>query len=56
MLGSSYMYPDYAAMKYALKLVSDNLKQGGIPKKLVPMVFGVTGTGRVAQGSIEVLE
>lgn len=42
------MYPDYSAMKFALKLVSDNLKQGGLPKKLVPMVFGVTGTGRVA--------
>ena len=50
------MYPDYSAMQYALKLLADNISKGGLPKQLVPMVFGVTGTGRVAQGSIEVLE
>lgn len=37
-------------------MLSKQILSGGIPKKLSPVVFGVTGTGRVAQGSIEVLE
>ena len=27
---------------------NENIKKGGIPKSMCPMVFGVTGTGRVA--------
>lgn len=54
--GSAYMYEDYSAMKDALKRISDNILKGGLPKALSPMVFGVTGTGRVSQGIIEVLE
>ena len=50
------MYLDYSAMQFALERLADNIRAGGIPRKLSPMVFGVTGTGRVAQGSIEVLE
>ena len=42
------MYPDYAAMQIALKMLGDNITNGGLPKQLTPMVFGVTGTGRVA--------
>ena len=43
------MYSDYEAMKFALKMLADNISRGGLPKKLVPMVFGITGaTGRVA--------
>ena len=56
LIGSSYMYLDYDAMKDALRRLADNIRAGGMPRKLAPMVFGVTGTGRVAQGSVEVLE
>ena len=42
------MYSDYDAMKFALEMLNRNIKSGGIPKKLSPVVFGVTGTGRVA--------
>jgi len=49
------MYLNYDDMKYALARLADNIRAGGMPRKLSPMVFGVTGTGRVAQGSIEVL-
>jgi alpha-aminoadipic semialdehyde synthase len=55
-LGSSYMYEDYEAMCEALARVAKNIKKGGLPKSMTPMVFGVTGTGRVSQGSLEVLE
>jgi alpha-aminoadipic semialdehyde synthase len=55
-LGSSYMYEDYEAMKDALNKVHNNILRAGLPRNLNPIVFGVTGTGRVAQGIIEVLE
>jgi len=50
------MYEDYDAMCEALARVKKNIGKGGIPKSMCPMVFGVTGTGRVAQGALEVLE
>ena len=50
------MYLDYECMKFALARLSDNIKAGGMARSLAPMVFAVTGTGRVAQGSVEVLE
>jgi len=56
LIGSSYMYHDYASMQYALGRLSEKILAGCLPQALTPMVFAVTGTGRVAQGSIEVLE
>lgn len=50
------MYLDYDAMKDALRRLGLAISAGSVPRKLAPMVFGVTGTGRVAQGSVEVLE
>jgi len=47
-LGSSYMYEDYSAMQEALERISNNIKEGGLPKAISPLVFGVTGTGRVS--------
>lgn len=55
-LGSTYMYEDFQAMCEALAKVSKNIKSAGLPKALTPLVIGVTGTGRCASGSIEVLE
>jgi len=55
-LGSTYMYEDYDAMKVALAGVARNIKKSGTPKPYSPLVFAVTGTGRVAQGILEVLE
>lgn len=54
-LGSTYMYEDYEAMKEALNKVSKKISQAGLPKALTPLVIGVTGTGRCASGSLEVL-
>lgn len=42
------MYEDYDAMKDALARVNKNIAKSGTPKKYSPMVFAVTGTGRVA--------
>ena len=50
------MYEDYDAMKDALARISKNILKGGIPKSKCPMVFAVTGSGRVSQGILEVLE
>jgi len=50
------MYEDYEMMKQALSNVARNIAKSGTPKPYSPMVFGVTGTGRVAQGILEVIE
>jgi len=50
------MYEDYDAMKNALSSVAKNISTKGLPKSESPLVFAVTGTGRVAEGIIEVLE
>ena len=42
------MYEDYEMMKQALSNVARNIAKSGTPKAYSPMVFGVTGTGRVA--------
>lgn len=55
-LGSTYMYEDYDAMKMALQGVARNIAKTGTPKQYSPMVFAVTGTGRVSDGILEVLE
>jgi alpha-aminoadipic semialdehyde synthase len=50
------MYEDYDMMKLALANTGKNIAKSGTPKIYGPMVFAVTGTGRVAQGILEVLE
>ena len=55
-LGSTYMYCDFAEMCHALKGVSKAITSSGLPKSLSPLVLAVTGTGRCASGSLEVLE
>lgn len=54
--GSSYMYEDYNAMKEALQKGFNNISKFGYPKAFTPMVFAVTGSGRVAQGALDVLK
>ena len=43
-------------MKDDMAKIAKNITDYGLPKQYSPMVFAVTGTGRVAQGIIEVLE
>jgi alpha-aminoadipic semialdehyde synthase len=50
------MYEDLDAMKEAMKRVSKGITKGGLPKKQHPIVFGVTGSGRVSSGALEILE
>ena len=42
------MYGDYEDMSAALKKLSRDITTGGLPKSLCPMVFAVTGNGRVS--------
>ena len=55
-IGSAYMYEDWEAMKEALKRVHQGIVKGALKALGKPLVFAVTGTGRVAQGAIEVLK
>ena len=49
------MYEEYSSMCEALAKVAKNIRTAGLPKSLSPIVIGVTGTGRCASGSLEVL-
>lgn len=54
--GFSYMYPSLAHSKEALERVGNLINSKKINKKLLPLVFAVTGNGRVSNGAIEILE
>lgn len=53
--GSSYMYGSYLDMQVTLSKISRDILIAGLPRSQCPMVFAVTGNGRVAEGSMEVL-
>lgn len=55
-LGSAYMYEDYDAMKEAICRVAKGIAKQGTPKAYSPLIFAVTGTGKVSSGIMEVLE
>ena len=42
------MYEDFSVMKDALGKIACQIAKRGIPKGLTPIVYAVTGTGRVA--------
>lgn len=54
--GYSYMYPNLDFAKARITKVGNLIKQKKINKNLLPLVFAVTGNGRVSKGSIEILE
>ena len=55
-VSSTYMYTDLDHMKDSLALTAKSISSKGLPKEFAPYVFGVTSKGRVAQGSMEILE
>lgn len=54
--GFSFMYPSLEHAKKGILEVSNLIKKKKIPKSLNPMIFAITGNGRVSNGSIEILE
>jgi hypothetical protein len=42
------MYEDYTAMCEALAKTHKNIAKNGYPSAFAPLVFAVTGTGRVS--------
>lgn len=54
--GFSYMYPSLDHAKKGILEVANLIKKRKIPKSLNPMIFAITGNGRVSHGSIEILE
>ena len=53
--GFSYMYPSLELAKKRISKVGELLKREKINSKILPLVFAVTGNGRVAKGSEEIL-
>ncbi len=54
--GYSYMYSSLADAKEAISKVGSLIVKKKLNQKLLPLVFGVTGNGRVSGGAIEILE
>lgn len=54
--GFSYMYSSLSDAKEAIIKVGELIKRKKINTKILPLIFGVTGNGRVANGCVEILE
>jgi alpha-aminoadipic semialdehyde synthase len=52
----AYEYENLIAAKKAMKNVGDYIKSNGLPKKLNPLIVGITGYGNVSQGAQEILD
>lgn len=55
-VGLSYMYPELNKAKERIKTIGDMIIDKQLHEKLVPLIFAITGNGRVSNGSIEMLE
>ena len=51
----SYMYYNLSDALKNIERIGEIIKRDGLPPGLEPMVWGITGTGRCAEGAIEVL-
>ena len=54
--GFSYMYSSLNEAKEAIQKVGELILSKKLNLKLLPLVFGITGNGRVTGGAIEILE
>lgn len=51
-----YRYRTLEAAMNDIKEVGNLIERDGLPSSICPVVFGVTGTGRCAQGALEILK
>jgi alpha-aminoadipic semialdehyde synthase len=54
-LKQAFQYKSLAEAKSAVKRVGKQIKAEGLPKEVAPLVIGITGYGRVSNGSQKVL-
>lgn len=54
-VSSTYMYPDLAAAFQAVRDCGKRISENGLPDAVSPFTVAVAGRGKVANGSIEVL-
>ncbi|KAG6909409.1 hypothetical protein DXG01_000710 [Tephrocybe rancida] len=50
-----HTHPTLQSIRSALKTIAERIKQGGISPALGPFVIGLTGTGNVSQGCLDIL-
>ncbi|EPQ53172.1 hypothetical protein GLOTRDRAFT_140080 [Gloeophyllum trabeum ATCC 11539] len=50
-----HMHPDLPSIRASLSRVGEMIKEGGTPREVGPIIIGVTGTGKVAQGMLDIL-
>ncbi len=52
----AWEFPDLAAAKEATARLGREIAEGGLPGEIAPLVIGITGAGRVARGTREILD
>ncbi len=55
-LKQTHKYNSLDEAKEAIAKVAEEIKKGGLPRELEPMVVGLTGYGNVSQGAQEILD
>ena len=55
-LKQTHKYNSLDEAKEAIAKVANEIKKGGLPRELEPMVVGLTGYGNVSQGAQEILD
>jgi len=55
-LKQTHNYNSLDEAKEAITKVAEDIKKGGLPRELEPMVVGLTGYGNVSQGAQEILD
>ncbi|KAG6886864.1 hypothetical protein C0995_003874 [Termitomyces sp. Mi166 len=51
-----HTHPTLASLQTTLRSIGEQVAQGAIPPALGPFVIGLTGTGNVAQGCLDILQ
>jgi alpha-aminoadipic semialdehyde synthase len=54
--GPAHSYENLGAAKAAMRELGARIAAGGIPARMAPLVFGVTGYGNVSRGAQEILD
>ncbi|KAG0708523.1 Saccharopine dehydrogenase-domain-containing protein [Suillus ampliporus] len=51
-----HTHPSIPSLRSALRTIGQNIVENGTPKALGPFVIGLTGSGKVSQGCLSILE
>ena len=53
---NAYKYKTLVEAKESISQAKEKIKKSGLPKQMIPLIFGVTGYGHVSAGAQEILD